>query len=129
MQRIPGLYFAPSKLGGRGIFTKEFIPEGSIIEICPVIVLPENERPIIHNTGLHDYYFLWGDDQNEAAIALGYGSLFNHAVHPNAEYIVDYEMITLEFMALRDIEAGEEITINYNGEPGNETKMWFEEEE
>ena len=32
---------------------------------------------------------------------------------------------TIRFSALRDIEAGEEVTTNYNGDPGNIKPLWF----
>lgn len=127
MQRLPFLFFGPSNLGGRGVFTSEPIQAGDLIEICPAIVLPEEQLPVIHGTKLHDYYFLWGDEQKECALALGFGSLYNHAYHPNAEYILDYEYNTIDFYAIDYIPAGEEITVNYNGLPFDETPVWFDE--
>ncbi|MBK7870534.1 MAG: SET domain-containing protein-lysine N-methyltransferase [Saprospiraceae bacterium] len=126
MQRLPHIYFAPSTLGGRGIFTSEFIKEGSLIEICPIIILPEEELPIIHKTYLHDYYFLWGEDEKRCAIALGFGSLYNHSYFANAEYIFDLDENTIDFYSVRDIEAGEEITVNYNGLPDDPEPVWFD---
>jgi uncharacterized protein len=39
---------------------------------------------------------------------------------------VDLAERTKLFTAIRDIGAGEEITVNYNGEPGDETPVGFE---
>lgn len=125
--RVPSLYIAESERGGRGVFAGEPLEVGSLIEICPAIVLPAEELPIIHGTKLHDYYFLWGDDQKQCAIALGYGSLYNHAYDPNAHYLVDYEHETIDFYCIKNISAGEEITVNYNGEPDILTPVWFDE--
>ena len=61
------------------------------------------------------------------AIALGFGSIYNHAVHANADFILDFENNTIDIVAIRDIAAGEEITINYHGETGNDEKLWFDE--
>lgn len=126
MQRLPALYFGPSPLGGRGVFTNTRIPEGAVLEICPVIVLPAEELPVIHNTKLHDYYFMWGWDDDQCAIALGYGSLYNHAYTPNAQYLIDIDNETIEFIALRDIQKGEEVTVSYNGDPEDKTRVWFD---
>ena len=41
-------------------------------------------------------------------------------------YLLDYEHRTIDFYAIRTIEAGEEITVNYNGEPGIDTPVWFD---
>lgn len=125
MQRLPFLYISESLLGGRGVFTIEEIPVDSLLEICPAIVLSEWDMEQIHKTDLHDYYFLWGDEQNQCAIALGYGSLYNHSYHPNARYLLDFEQMTIDIYAIRDIEAGEEITVNYNGEPDDPSPVWF----
>lgn len=98
-----------------------------MIEICPALVLPEEDLPVIHSTRLHDYYFLWGDEQKQCAIALGNGSLYNHSYEPNARYLLDYEHATIDFYCIKNIGAGEEITVNYNGEPGVSTPVWFDE--
>lgn len=125
MQVIPSLYIAVSRLGGRGVFTSADISEGSIIEVSPAIVMPKADREYLDKTGLYDYYFIWGKDDHQCAIVLGYGSMYNHAYEPNAEYSADYEANTLDFFALRNIKAGEEITVNYNGNPEEHDKLWF----
>lgn len=125
MNQRPGLYIAHSDDKGRGVFTSHDIPAGELIEICPVIVIPRAELPVIHKTVMHDYYFLWGEDMEEAAIALGFGSLYNHAIHPNADFILDMENLTIDIVATADIPAGAEITINYHGEAGDDTPLWF----
>jgi SET domain-containing protein len=117
-----------SSLSGRGVFTTEPIPAGSLIEICPVIVIPEKEVDVIHHTDLHDYYFVWGENNEQAAIALGYGSLYNHSYDPNAEFILDLNGRAIEVHALRDIRPGEEITFNYHGDPECRDDLWFAED-
>jgi len=118
------LYVAPSPLGGRGVFTPEEISAGDIIELAHVILLSAEERTVVHETTLHDYYFQWDGDR--AAIALGYGSLYNHADKANAEFELDYEFEQIRFIALRKILPSEEITTNYRvGD--KEMKLWFEE--
>ena len=123
--KIPTLYISESKLSGRGVFSTEDIPEGSVIEICPVIILPPDQISALESTELFNYYFQWGEDEKSGAIALGYGSLFNHSFSPNARYYTDMETDTLDIIALVDIPAGEEITFNYNGEPDDLEPVWF----
>ena len=93
-----------------------------------MIVLPEEEVEIIHGTKLHDYYFTWGLEQKQCAIALGFGSLYNHAKDSNAEYNLNLADETIEIIAVKNILIGEEITINYNGESGDGKRVWFEKE-
>ncbi len=122
----PNIYIAQSPLGGRGVFAKRKIEDGELIEICPVIVVPPHDLAKIHSSHLHDYYFLWGDDEKSSAIALGYGSLYNHSYTPNAEYAMDFEGETLNIHAIRSIEPDEEITFNYNGDAADATPVWFD---
>jgi SET domain-containing protein len=35
------------------------------------------------------------------------------------------ENTTIDIVAITDIAAGSEITINYHGEPGDDTPLWF----
>src|SRR3569623_2035422 len=102
----------PSK--GRGVVALRPFDAGETIERPPVIVIPKNEAPLLRDTRLAHYYFEWGDDCQQAAIALGYGSLYNHSYTPNARYEFRESEECLEFIALRAIEPGEEVSINYN---------------
>lgn len=122
----PNIYVADAPGKGKGVFAAHPIKAGDVIEICPVLVLPETDCPLIDKTKLYDYYFIWGDEQNLIAIALGYGSLYNHSYTPNAEYDADYEQNTLTFICHKDIDTNEEITVNYNCDTDDETPVWFE---
>ena len=106
-----------SKGRGRGVFATKFIPQGTIIERVPVIVFPEADLETDEGfSSLCHYVFDWG--KGTVAIALGYGSVYNHSFSPNARYD-DVGQRSKIFTALRDIPPGEEITVNYNGEPNN----------
>lgn len=128
-QRIPQLYIAPSNIHDRGVFTLAAIPKGSIIEICPVLLIPPEDMEILKQTSLYDYYWAWEEDEQSGAIALGYGSIYNHSYTPNSRYLADFSGLKLEIHTIKDIEAGEEITFNYNGEPDDQTKVWFDDNE
>ena len=122
MLHLPGLYIKHTGGSGRGVFTSEAIPTGGIIELAPVILLSADDRKIIHGTRLHDYYYQWAGDA--AAIALGYGSLYNHSDHANVEFELDYDQELVRFTALRGIRSGEELTTDYRvGDP--EMQLWF----
>jgi uncharacterized protein len=108
---------------GRGVFARKAIRKGTIIERAPMILLPIGEV-FSHapKTKLADYVFGWGDDT--VAVALGYGSLYNHSYQPNASYHSAGPQAQI-FRAIRDIEAGEEITVNYNGAPSSRRRVAF----
>lgn len=105
---------------GRGVFAKKFIAVGTVIERVPVLVVPAAE---LRASRLADYAFTWRG--NTVAVALGYGSLYNHSYTPNARYR-DARPLAKEFIALRDIQPGEEVTVNYNGDPDDRSAVDFE---
>lgn len=105
---------------GRGVFARRPIAAGEVIERVPVVVIPYGENE--ENSGLAPYFFTWGE--GTVAMALGYGSLYNHSYRPNARYD-DVGSQTKVFTALRDIRAGEEITVNYNGDPDDRSPLGF----
>ena len=112
---------APGK--GRGIFARKVIPEGELIETAPMLIFPVHALVDgFANAHLRRYFFYWGKDK--FAIALGYGSLYNHSFTPNAQHEQGYASLT--FRAIRQIEKGEEITINYHGEPRDYESVDFE---
>ncbi len=116
VKKIPGK--------GRGVFASKQISKGTVIERVPVVILPVQEIYTDKiSTTLADYVFNWGD--GEVAIALGYGSLYNHSYQPNAGYSAKGRQSQV-YSALRDIEADEEITVNYNGSPKDRSKLWFD---
>jgi uncharacterized protein len=109
---------------GLGVFARRPIRAGEVIERVPVIVLPAREiEDDSGATTLAGYCFVWA--RGKVAVALGYGSLYNHSYRPNARY-EDRGRRTKLFTALRDIAAGEEITINYNGEPRDRSPVGFD---
>lgn len=111
---------------GRGVFTTEAISEGTTIEIAPVIVLNEVDRKTVDSTLLHDYIFEWGEDEKQAAVALGYVSIYNHSVDANCTYDMDFEHKTIQIQTKRPVAADEELCINYNGDGVTDKPVWFD---
>lgn len=111
---------------GRGVFATQTMATGTLIESCPVIVVPANERVHIDPTILYNYYFSWGAALADSAIALEYGSLYNHSYRPNTKYVKDPKSGVVEFVAIRDIASGKEITVTYGGSPDSCYPLWFE---
>lgn len=113
---------------GRGVFTSEPIEADTIIEISPVIVMSKEDRVHLDKTLLHDYIFEWGPDKNQCCMALGLIPVYNHSYTSNSDYYMDFEEKMMVIKTVRDIAAGEEITINYNGDWDDGKKLWFEAE-
>ena len=111
---------------GRGVFTSENIEAGTIVEIAPVIVLSGKDRELIDQTLLHDYIFEWGEKRDQCCMALGYVPIYNHSYSSNCEYEMDFEEQRISIKAVRDIKAGDELLINYNGDWNDTRPVWFE---
>src|SRR3989344_1145497 len=116
------------KQAGRGVFAKQQIQKDEVIEQCPIVLMKEPEVPELRKTELRNYYFMWGEDEenHKAAICLGFGSLYNHSYSPNATYRKLHEKNLIEFIALGDIKKDEEISVNYNfGNPTDKSRLWI----
>lgn len=109
---------------GRGIFAGRPFTADEVLERAPVLVIPNEEWDLVSASIVASYCFTWGK-ADDAAIPLGRSSLLNHSYTPNAYAQIHLRQKIIEFLALRDIEAGEEITLNYNGDPDNRTQMSF----
>lgn len=124
LQRLKSLYIGPSPVSDRGVFTGEDLKKGDILEICPVIILPREEGDWLRKSILYSYYFLWGSSLEQYAIALGYGSLYNHSFEPNCDFVTDYEERVVRFFCIKDIAAGDELLVNYVAGARRED-LWF----
>ncbi|MGF1936016.1 MAG: SET domain-containing protein [Nostoc sp. ChiQUE02] len=113
-----------TNLKGRGVFAQKRFLKGEIVERAPVVVIPAEQVELLDQTILGNYYYDWED--KAAAIALGLSSLINHSYHPNTYYVKKFADRELDLIAYRDIEAGEEITANYNGSPDDKSPIWFD---
>ena len=123
---MPFLFIAPTEKRGRGVFTNETIPANTIIEISPVIVMSSEDRSTLDKTLLHDYIFEWGEDNSKCCMSLGYVPIYNHASPSNCEYDMDFENDLIRIKTVRDIAAGEELFINYNGDWDDAREVWFQ---
>lgn len=105
------------KNAGRGIFAAKAIKKNETIEVCPILIIEANEEADIMNTDLGHYVFEY--NEHSSMLALGYGSLYNHSVTPNAHYeLSDGAALPggygeLYIIASKSIKRDEEIYINY----------------
>lgn len=111
---------------GLGVFTAENIPAGTLIEVAPVIVMSQEERKLLDQTRLHDYIFEWGHNKDQCCMALGYVPIYNHSYQSNCEYEMDFERNQVEIRTVKEVRAGEQLFINYNGDWDDTTPLWFE---
>lgn len=131
MKNIPSekIFTKKSKIknAGRGVYAKVDIKKGEIIEKCPMLIIPKGEiKDIVGNT-LATYLFSFGKKKENLALALGFGSIYNHSYSPNAAYKIKPKDEIIDFVALEDIKKGSEILINYiHDNPEKNGTLWFE---
>lgn len=118
-----GLYVSRSEIHGTGVFAARAFEADDVIEQCPVLVVAPEHAERVAPTTFGDYVYDW---EGGYGLALGYGSLYNHSRSPLARYEMDYDRDEIHVIALRAVDPGEEITINYNGDPDDQTPVWFE---
>jgi SET domain-containing protein len=124
----PSLYIELTQKKGKAVFTNIEIETGVVVEISPVIVMNSDDRIHLDKTLLHDYIFEWGDKKDKCCMALGFIPIYNHSYTSNCEYFMDYEEEIIFVKTVRVVQKGEELTINYNGDWNDATKVWFEVE-
>jgi SET domain-containing protein len=106
------LYIRKIRGMGRSVFASRAFRKAELIEVCPVILLPgiTDEDQL---GGMRKYVFQWHVAGDVLAIALGYGSLYNHHPNPNAEFTLRYTKKEIVFRAIREITPGEQIFVDY----------------
>ncbi len=124
---LHSLYIDNTDNKGNGVFTLDAIEADTVIEVSPVIIMSAEERILLDKTLLHDYIFEWKPaETNQCCMAQGYISVYNHSYTSNCEYFMNYEEKIIIIRTVRAVAAGEELTINYNGDWDNATPVWFD---
>jgi len=113
---------------GRGVFALKKFVSGEIVEACPVVYIAPKERTHLEKTILAYYIYPWTSTRC-GVMVLGYGSIYNHSFTPNAQWEQDFKEKTMIYRAIKPIQIGEEILVNYNGydEDAQKPIDWFKE--
>ena len=125
ISKATGITVQLSPLHGRGVFACEKFSAGAVIETAPVILMEQEDKDFLQATSLFSYYFLVGDEKFPVALGLGCASLYNHSHAANAVYSISLKNETIQIKACKPILPGEEITLNYNGNPDDTSPVYF----
>jgi len=116
------IYVKPIEGKGLGVFAREPIQTGEIVETCPLFSLGKNPGNK-NQDPFYNYRFGYPREgahngNQDFVVAWGYGSLYNHCgFNPNITWIDHPTEKAFQFIAIRDINIEEELCINYGGEP------------
>ena len=102
-----------SPIHGYGVFAVKKIPKKTVIEESRAVIFPKLKE---YRRAISERIFSW--DDNNVALVLGYGSIYNHSSKPNATFSVDRSNEVMKFIAIDDIKSGDEILIDYG-------ERWF----
>jgi hypothetical protein len=115
-QHAAGIGFRRGRRG-RGVFALRDFREGEVVEICPTVVLADEDvEGVVRN------YAFSARQPGKLLLVLGYGMLYNHSAEPNLFHRSAGRLL-IEFVALRDIAAGEELTHDYGPEYWDDRKI------
>lgn len=117
---LRAIYCGAAGKKGMGVFAGQTFRKGALIERCEVVFFPKEEVDDMRKTQLEYYFYWWWLDA--AVLPLGFGAIYNHSSHPNAEWIFDRRARRMTVKALHTIQPHEEITVNYYIAPED---MWF----
>jgi uncharacterized protein len=110
---------------GRGLVAGCALPRGHLVDVAPVLVIPARSTGVVQETVLGQYTFAWDEHTGSVALALGRVSLLNHSYEPNLAAEKRLSARTITFVTLRDVEKGEELTLNYHGDPSCRDPVGF----
>ena len=96
---------------GRGVFATRHFETGEAVEYCPTLELPGDQ--VVGQLG--DYVFGSNENEDDVILLLGFGMLYNHSSEPNVEYVQE-EPRVIKFVAIRPVEPGDELMIDYGEE-------------
>lgn len=113
------IYIADAGKMGRGVFAGKDFKERECIEKCPVIIIPGFQEEKWRGNVLEEYAFGF---EGNAALALGYGSLYNHSETPNATY--EFRDGHVLIRASHLIKKGEQIFIDYGWNEDELKSAW-----
>lgn len=106
------LYIDASPKGGYGVYTSEFIPKGTEVEVAKILKLEPYDRD---NWGAELAKYDYNFDIDSTFIVFGFGSLYNHNTDYNVEYSLGDDEL-MHYKARCDIQPGEELFVNYGDE-------------
>lgn len=91
------------------VAAKRRFSKGEVIEVCPIVVLNQNDSSLVEKTNLVRLCFRIG---KKLAVSGGYGSCYLPSESPNADFKVFPKQRAAVVYASREIKSGELIHVN-----------------
>jgi uncharacterized protein len=115
---------------GRGVFATRAVAQGETLGEFHTLRIPPDEVATMRRTlpgeGLLSRFWFEDDADGSAFVALGWIELVNHSLSPNVDRSwhdsPEGDVVTL--FALRDIQAGEQVFIDYRFDADRSKPEW-----
>jgi len=114
------IVLADSVIHHRGVFAREDIQPGEVVERCPMIQMEYRSKyqldPQIFNYLYAQPPCKCNECQKHGMImhmVLGYGMMYNHQDNPNAKWKFNYSQLFADVIAVRPIKTNEEVFLSY----------------
>jgi SET domain-containing protein len=106
---------------GRGLFAVQNIPPRTLVHVAPCLSVTKEEYECHMKYTILEHYLFNAQGGNKL-LALGDGSLFNHANRPNVDYRIDSQNLCIRYYVGHEgIKLGQELCISYGA------KLWFDD--
>jgi uncharacterized protein len=112
---------------GRGVFAIVPVAAGELIGLFPTVLIEAWQRPALENTVISQFWFI-GD--RDAALVMGFPELINHSEHANVghRFMASLTGEVAEFRAVRGIQEGEQLFLNYGFDSPEEATRYFQKD-
>ena len=114
------IYIASSDIHRWGVFTRKPIQQYDVIQESPYTTFAEDELENAPTIERYTYGAGYLDQVDEVVLGFGFAALFNHSEEPNVAYMLDPVNEVMRHYALDDIDAGEELVIDYGIDEDND---------
>lgn len=95
-----------------GVFAAEPIKQFEILQESPYFKVSKEKLKEVRPCINYSYYL----NSDQSVIGMGYAGLYNHSFNSNVDYELDRVNEVMVHYALKDIDVGEELTLNYGEE-------------
>jgi hypothetical protein len=138
MLNSDGVLFADAEIHdagamGYGVFARRPFAAGEAVEVCPVLLIemPYADLPLETKDRVFNWGYLTAGDNSQKvhALAGGCGGIYNDNNPANLRFEAVPNKLLLRFIAARDIEKDEQLSINYSGIGGShksEDDHWWD---
>jgi uncharacterized protein len=116
-----------TKSMGRGVFAISPVAMDELIGVFPTVLIDAEQRPGLENTVISQFWFL---GERDAALVMGFPELINHSETANVghKFLPSPTGEMAEFRALRAIQEGEQLFLNYGFDHPEDAARYFQKD-